>query len=374
MAGDRDYYEVLGVARDASRDGVRKAFRKLAMKYHPDRNQGNEEAEHKFKEAAEAYEVLSDDETRARYDRFGKAGVKGSVRDFAGFEDIFSAFGDIFGGSIFGDLFGGGAGRAAGGVSLRCDIRVTFEEAARGATKVIRLRRAEPCAECRGTGAKGGTALAACPQCGGSGSVTRSAGFFAMRIACGRCGGSGRIIRTPCRACGGEGKVEDRSEVEVGIPPGIENGTRIRLAGGGEVDVPGGPRGDLYCHVHVEPHPFFVRDGDDLLCELPLSYTQAALGAEVDLPTLDGTAKVKVPRGTQTGDVFRLRGQGVPNVRTGRTGDILARTFIEVPKKLSPRQEELLRELAGTEDADVTPRRKGFLEWLKSQFAAEGKE
>lgn len=372
MAGDRDYYEVLGVARDASRDDVRKAFRKLAMKYHPDRNQGDGEAEGRFKEAAEAYEVLSDDDKRARYDRFGKAGVKGQVRDFAGFQDIFSAFGDIFGGSIFGDIFGGGPGR--GGVSLRCDIRVSFEEAARGTTKTIRLRRSEPCAECRGTGARDGTALAACPKCGGSGSVTRSAGFFAMRTPCGRCGGVGSIIKTPCAACSGEGKVDERKEVDVDIPPGIENGTRIRLAEEGEIDVPGGPRGDLYCHVHVEPHPFFVRDEDDLLCELPLSYTQAALGTDAELPTLDGTAKVKIPRGTQTGDVFRLRGQGVPNVRTGRMGDLLARAFVEVPKKLTPEQEKLLREFAATEDVAVTPRRKGFLEWLRSQFAEESKE
>ncbi len=374
MGEDRDYYETLGVDGDASHDDIRGAFRKLAMKYHPDRNPGDEEAERRFKGAAEAYEVLSDDEKRARYDRFGKAGLKGQLRDFSNFEDIFANFGDIFGSSVFGDLFGGVGRRASGGVSLRCDVRISFEEAARGTAKTIRLRRAEPCRDCRGTGAKGGTAIATCPQCRGAGSVTRSAGFFAMQTTCARCGGAGKVVKTPCPACRGAGKVEESSEVQINVPAGIEDGTRIRIAGEGEVEIPGGPRGDLYCHVQVEPHPFFVREGDNLLFELPLGYAQAALGAEIELPTLTGTATLKIPRGTQSGDFFRLRGQGVPNVRTGRKGDLLARAFVEVPKKVSRRQEELIRELAETEDIEVSPRRKSFLEWLRGQFAVNEKK
>jgi len=373
VANDRDYYEVLGVERDVSRDDVRRAFRKLAMKYHPDRNPGDKEAELRFKEAAEAYEVLSDDEKRARYDRYGKAGVKGQVHDFSSSQDIFSMFGDIFGGGgIFGDLFGGMAGGGArGGVSLRCGVDISFEEAAEGVTKTIRLKRAEPCNACRGTGARGGTEIEVCPQCRGAGNVLRSAGFFAMRTTCDRCGGAGSIVKTPCPECRGEGRVERKTKVEVEMPAGIEDGTRIRLRGQGEVGAPGGARGDLYCHVRVEPHDFFLRDGDNLICEVPITYSQAALGTEVDVPTLKGTARLTIPRGTQSGEVFRLRGQGVPNVRTGRRGDLLAQAVIEVPKKLGERQEELLRELAEAEKTEVSPRRKGFLEWLKEQFAKE---
>jgi molecular chaperone DnaJ len=251
---------------------------------------------------------------------------------------------------------------------------VTFEEAAEGTTKTIRLRRSEPCSDCGGTGARDGTAFETCPGCRGTGAVTRSTGFFTMQTACGRCGGAGRIIREVCRACGGEGRTSGKAEVEVDVPAGIEDGTRIRIAGEGEQETPGGPRGDLYCHVRVEPHQFFVRDGDNLVFELPITYSQAALGAEVEVPTLAGTAKLKIPRGTQTGDVFRLRGQGLPNVHTGRKGDLFARAAIEVPKKLTKRHEEILRELAETEEASVSPKRRSFLEWLKSQFAADEKK
>jgi molecular chaperone DnaJ len=253
-------------------------------------------------------------------------------------------------------------------------VNVTFEEAAEGVTRKIRLRRAEPCEDCRGTGARDGTAVRTCAQCQGSGSVLRSTGFFAMRTACNRCGGAGSIVETPCPKCRGEGRVEKRAEVDVDIPPGIEDGTRIRLRGEGETGVPVGPRGDLYCHVHVEPHEFFVRDGDNLVCEVPITYSQAALGAKADVPTLKGTAKLKIPRGTQSGDLFRLRGLGLPNVRTGRLGDLIAQVMIEVPRKLSRRQEEILRDLAETEKTEVSPRRKGFLDWLKSQFAREAED
>ncbi len=373
LPSDRDYYEVLGVEKDSSKDEVRSAFRSLAMKYHPDRNPGDREAEEKFKETAEAYEVLSDDGKRARYDRFGKAGL-GARPHFASFEDIFSAFGDIFSGGVFGDIFGGMGGGRAGGTSLRCRIDITFEEAAKGTTKTIRLRRAEPCGECRGTGARDGTAFLACPTCRGAGIVTQSTGFFTMRTTCPGCGGVGKVISEKCPACGGAGRSPEKVEVTVDVPAGIEDGTRIRLAGEGEADLPGGPRGDLYCHVRVEPHRFFHREGDHLACEAPITYAQAALGAEIMVPTLNGTAKVRVPRGTQSGAVFRLRGQGVPNVHTGRAGDLLVMVVIEVPKKLTARQEEILRELAGVEETAVSPKRKGFLEWLKEQFMPEDEE
>jgi len=374
VATDRDYYEVLGVEKSASRDDIRKAFRKLAMKYHPDRNPGDKDAEAKFKEAAEAYDVIGDDQKRAQYDRFGKAGMAGGARGFSNFEDIFSAFGDIFGDGLFGDLFGRRGGGRSEGISLRCGLDLTFEEAAKGVKKKIRLRRGEPCADCRGTGAKDGTAFDTCPQCQGAGSVMRSAGFFAMRSTCGRCGGVGKTIKEKCATCSGEGRVENSTEIEVDVPAGIEDGTRIRLGGEGEAETPGGARGDLFCHVSVAPHSFFARHGDDLVCEIPITYSQAALGTQVDIPTLDGSAKVKVPKGTQSGDILRVRGQGIPNVRTGRPGDLLVRVFIEVPRKLTQKQEELLRKLAEVEDKAVSPKRKGFLEWIKEQFAAMGDE
>jgi molecular chaperone DnaJ len=373
LATDRDYYEVLGVSRDASRDEIRRAYRKLAVKYHPDRNPGDKDAERSFKEAAEAYGVLGDDEKRARYDRYGKAGVEGGVRTFSSFEDIFSAFGDIFaGGGIFGDFFGGGFGpREREGVSLRGAVRVSFEEAAEGTTKTIRMRRSEPCGSCRGTGAKEGTAFQTCPVCRGSGFRTRATGFFSMRTTCSACGGAGRVMETPCPDCGGEGRIEERVEVPVEVPAGIEDGTRIRISGEGEAESPGGRRGDLYCHVEVAPHPHFVRSGDDLVCEVPITYPQAVLGARIDVPTLRGTAKVRVPKGSHTGDVLALRGEGVPNVRTGRPGDLLARIVIDVPKKVTNEEEKLLRRLAELEEKSVSPSRKGFLEWLKERFAAK---
>ena len=373
MPTDRDYYEILGVSKDSSTDEIRKRFRKLAMEYHPDRNPGDTEAEEKFKEAAEAYDVLSDDDKRARYDRFGKAGL-GARPQFSNFQDIFSHFGDIFGGDIFGDIFGGGRGARAGGTSLSCQIDVSFAEAAKGSTTTIRLNRSEPCEHCRGTGAKDGTEFRSCPTCRGAGSVTQSTGFFTMRTACPSCRGQGRVIKEKCSTCRGTGRVAEKVEVKVDVPAGIEDGTRIRLSGEGESDLPGGPRGDLYCRVSVEPHKFFQREGDHLVCEVPITYAQAALGAEVRVPTLDGAAKVTIPHGTQSGTVFRLRGQGMPNVHTGRAGDLLAVVVIEVPKKLTEKEDELLRELAEVERTAVSPKRRGFLEWLKEQFLPEDED
>jgi molecular chaperone DnaJ len=343
------------------------------MQYHPDRNPCDKEAEARFKEAAEAYDVLGNDEKRGQYDRYGKAGVSGRPQGFSNYEDIFSAFGDIFSDGILGDLFGrrGGRGQSEG-ISLRCAITVSFEEAARGAKKKIRLKRGEPCGECRGTGAKGGTAFSTCAMCQGTGSVLRSAGFFAMRSTCGRCGGAGKIVDKPCPSCSGEGRIEKPVEIDVDVPAGIEDGTRIRLGGEGEAETAGGARGDLYCHVSVKPHAFFGRHGDDLVCEIPITYPQAALGTEVEIPLLDGAAVIKVPKGTQSGDILRLRNKGIPNVHTGKPGDLLAQVMIEVPKKLSKEHEKLLRELAQTEESAVSPKRKGFLDWIREQFATKG--
>lgn len=374
MATDRDYYEVLGVDRNASKEEIRRAFRRLALKYHPDRNPGDKEAEQKFKEAAEAYEVLGDDEKRARYDRYGKEGVSGRVRDFSTFDDIFSAFSDIFGEGFFGEFFGRMSRPEPEGVSLRCELDVTLEEVAEGTTKKLRITRNEPCMDCRGTGARGGTSFAVCSMCRGAGSIVRSVGFLTMRSVCGRCGGAGRVVKSSCQRCRGTGKVESEAEVSVDVPAGIEDGTRIRIPGEGEAETPGGPRGDLYCYVRVKPHQHFVREGDNIVCEVPITFPQAALGAELEMPTLRGRAKVVIPPGTQGGDIIRLRGEGLPNLRTGRKGDLLAKVVIEVPKRLTKRQEELLRELAAAEEAEVSPKRKGFLEWLRERLYGEGEK
>lgn len=374
VTADRDYYQVLGVSRDTSKDAIRRAFRKLAFKYHPDRNPGDPEAERRFRDAAEAYEVLGDENKRALYDRYGMAGLKAGARPrhFASFEEIFSAFSDVFGGGLFGEFFGREG--AEPGASLRVDLSISFEEAAEGTTRKIELHREEFCRACRGTGARDGKAFAACRACGGRGTLARTMGFFTMSTTCGRCGGSGRVIESPCPKCRGEATVEESVEIPIDIPAGIEDGTRIRIAGEGEAAVPGGPRGDRYCYVEVEEHPLFRRERDDLLCEVPITFPQAALGAEVEVPTLNGSADLSVPAGTQSGEVFRLRKRGLPNVRTGRKGDLLVRVTVEVPKRLTAREKELLRELATLERTEVTPRRKGFLERLKEYVGTRRKK
>jgi len=375
----RDYYEVLGVAKNASADEIKASYRKLVLKFHPDRNQNDKTAEEKFKEASEAYEVLSDGEKRQQYDQFGHEGLRaGGYRGFENFtsDDIFrhfsgdSVFESIFGGAL-GDLFGfGGGGRAVqAGRSLRCDVTLRLEEACTGIDKTIDLRREEHCKTCKGSGAKPGTKPTPCVQCGGSGQVMQSSGFFSIRTTCPRCHGRGEIVTTPCNDCGGTGRAKMKREIKVHIPAGVAEGNRVRMEGEGEPGDPGAPRGDLYCFVHVKEHPFFERLENDLLCEVPIGFGLASLGGKIDVPTLSGTSRMTIPKGTQSGQIFRLRGQGMPCVHGRRKGDILVRVQIETPKKVSRELEKILRELAEIEEENVTPQREGFLKKLKSYFA-----
>lgn len=378
MAGERDYYEVLGVSREASVDDIKKAYRKLAMKYHPDRNPDDAEAEKQFKEAAEAYEVLSEPEKRQRYDQFGRGGLKGAYQPhgFTDIHDIFSQFGDIFGGGgIFGDIFGG-SGRRRGpraGASLRCEIVLTLEECATGVKKKIHLKRREQCDACQGTGAKPGSSPETCSTCGGAGMVQRSQGFFSMRTACPRCHGEGKVIRDPCASCRGSGFVTKKREVSVKVPSGIEDGTQLRMHAEGEAGEPGAPRGDLYCFIRVKPHDFFERHGDDLVAVVPIAYSQAALGAEIEVPTIWGkSSSVKVPPGTQSGQMLRLRGQGMPNVRGRGQGNLLVQVYVEIPKALTEEQQKILRKLAEIEEKNVSPERKSFLDKVKNYLGGDG--
>ena len=375
----RDYYEILGVGKDASADEIKSAYRKLAMKYHPDKNPGNKEAEKKFKEASEAYEVLSDPEKKKQYDQFGFEGLRRS--GFEGFRDIHDIFESSRFSDIFGDLFGGGGSvfesffggpRRQGerrGPNLRIEIPITFEEAAGGAEKTVSLKRSNVCKECRGTGAKPGTRPQTCSYCNGRGEVLsqRGGGFFGIQVVetCPRCAGKGTEIKEPCARCGGRGKIPGKRELKIKIPAGIEHGTGMRLAGEGEPGDNGAPPGDLICFIRVKPHRFFERHGDDVVCKVPISYTQAALGAEVEVPTLAGVTIVKVPRGTQSGQVLRLRGMGFPNIHGYGKGDQHIFVTIETPKKLSKKEEELLRELAKEEEVNVSPERKSFFSELK---------
>jgi molecular chaperone DnaJ len=375
----RDYYECLGVGRDATQEDIKTAYRREALKHHPDRNPGDKEAEHLFKEAAEAYEVLSDQGKRQRYDRFGHEGLRnsGNSRGFSSVDDIFSAFGDIFGGgggSVFEDLFGFSSGSRGGprrGASLRCEVRINFDEMARGCEKTIRLKRAEACDTCRGTGAKPGTSPRACAYCGGRGEIQQSQGFFAIRTTCPRCRGEGKTIEDPCGDCSGRGRVQRVREIAVRIPAGIETGTRIRLSGEGEAGDHNGTPGDLFCEVYVAEHPLFEREGMDLLCEVPITFSQAALGAEIMVPGIFAQEEMEVHRGTQSGALFRLKGRGLPDVHNRGVGDLLVRVMVETPKRLTKKQEDLLREFAETEEVAVSPRRKSFFEKVKDLFGQE---
>lgn len=368
-----DYYQSLGVDRNASADEIKQAFRKIALKYHPDRNQGNKEAEEKFRAAAEAYEVLSDPEKRGLYDRFGHDGLRGTtMHGFSSFEDIFDAFGDVFGGGLFDDFFGirGGRGRRVRrGVSLRCEISLNFREAATGAKKTLKVHRREVCAECNGSGAREGTSPVTCNYCRGRGEVQHSQGFFVLRTPCPQCRGGGRVITSPCPKCQGTGRSAKRAEITVDIPAGVEDGMRLRIPGQGEAGDDGAPPGDLYCDIRLEPHPFFERHGNDIVCEVPVSFAQAALGAEVEVPTLTGgMRKVEIPPGTQSGEIIALQGAGFPNVHGYGKGRQLLHVVIETPKKLTERQGALLREFAEIEKTNVGPRRKSFFDKLKQYF------
>ena len=372
MSEKRDYYEVLGVSRDAQGKDVANAYRKLALKYHPDSNPGDEAATEHFKEAAEAYEVLSDAEKRARYDQFGHAGLEGGAPQFNEVEDIFEAFGDMFSGGLLGDLFGRrrGGRRQRRGADLRCDVTLTLEEAARGTSKTVRFNRSAICEECDGDGAMPGTSREACRRCGGRGQVVQSAGILRVQTTCPDCQGAGSKVSNPCPNCRGNGFRANPVSLDVAIPAGIDDEMRVRLPGEGEPARGGGQAGDCYCFVTVKPHQLFQRDGSHLILQLPVSYSQAALGTTIDVPTLSGPEALDLPAGTQHGEVFRVRGRGMPDPRGGgAVGDLLVQTFLEVPKRLSEQQEELLRDLAELENADVTPHRKSFLEKLKDYFA-----
>jgi molecular chaperone DnaJ len=369
----RDYYDVLGVGRDSSPDEIKRAYRKAAMKYHPDRGSDDPDTEAKFKAASEAYEILSNPEHRSRYDRYGHAGLSGMTgHDFSRMrpDDIFSIFGDIFG-----DVFGG-RGRASRGVDIQTEVVISLADVAKEAQRPIEFTRNDFCDRCGGKGAEPGSKVLTCETCGGYGQVERAGGmgFFSTRVvtACPACRGRGQSFSQHCKDCKGSGRMPKRRVVTVKIPPGIHDGQAIRLRGEGEPAEDGTARGDLHCYVRVEEHRFLQRHGNDLVCELPLSFTQAALGAKVDVPTLKGKAEVVVPAGTQHGELLRLHRMGLPDLRSGRVGDQIVQVQVEIPRKLNSKQEALLREFAGTEDKRVLPRSKGFLEGLKEFFDLGG--
>lgn len=369
VAEKRDYYDVLEVGRDASPDEIKRAYRKSAMKYHPDRSSGDPASEAKFKEAAEAYEVLSNADTRTRYDRFGHQGLSGVAgHDFSRMrpDDIFSVFGDIFG-----DLFGGAGGgrRASRGVDLQTEVDISLADVRTETERSIEFTRSDFCDRCAGKGAEPGSKVITCDTCGGYGQVERtsSMGFFQTRqvVACPNCQGRGQSFTQRCKDCKGAGRMPKRRVVTVKIPAGIHDGQAIRLRGEGEPGSDGTARGDLHCYVRVEEHPFLQRHGNDLLCELPLSFTQAALGAKVAVPTLDGKMEVEIPAGTQHGEFVRLPKMGFPDMRTRRVGEQIVRVQIEIPRKLNDEQEDLLRKFAETEDRNVMPHSKGFFEKIR---------
>jgi molecular chaperone DnaJ len=371
MADKRDYYEVLGVERSAAEKEIAEAYRKLALKYHPDRNPDDEEAVTKFKEAAEAFEVLSHTEKRAQYDRYGHAGLQGGAPQFHDVGDIFEAFGDIFGEGLFGDLFGGGSRRGRRvrrGSDIRCDATLDLLEAARGTSKVVEFRRHQRCSTCGGSGAKAGTRPEPCPYCGGKGRVVQSSGFFSLQTSCPSCHGTGVVIRQPCLACHGSAFVPKKVTRSVNIPAGVDEGTQLRLEGEGEPSGDGGPPGDCYCVLHVTEHPLFQRRGQHLLCQVPITYSQAALGSQIEVPTLNGPEHVEIPPGTQPGETFTLKGRGMPDLRYRGRGDLLVQVHLEVPKRLDAEHEELLRKLAEIENTHVSPKRKNFFDKLKEYF------
>ena len=379
----RDYYEVLGVAKNASEDELKKAYRRMAMKYHPDRNPGDKTTEEKFKECKEAYEILADARKRAAYDQFGHAGVDPAAAGGGGpgFGAGGASFSDIFG-DVFGDIFGGGRGGAGGGgggggnrahrgADLRYTLELTLEEAVFGTTVKIRVPTQLSCEACGGSGAKRGTSATSCPTCGGRGAVRMQQGFFSVQQTCPRCQGRGQIIPDPCPTCGGRGRVQDQKTLSVKVPSGVDSGDRIRLAGEGEAGEHGGPTGDLYVQVQVKEHPIFTREDNDLYCEVPISFGTATLGGELDVPTLDGRVKLKVPPETQSGKVFRLRSKGVRSVHGGTPGDLLCRVVVETPINLTGKQKELLRDFekslqASTERHD--PRARSWFDGVKRFF------
>jgi len=367
----QDYYELLDVSRDASDRDIKKAYRRLAMKYHPDRNPGDEASELKFKEISEAYEVLSDAQKKAAYDQYGHAGLGGQGGMGGGFEGGFS---DIFG-DVFGDMFGGGQGggrrsNVRRGADLRYNLDLSLEDAVRGCDKTLKVPTYVSCEPCDGSGAKAGTAPKTCNTCGGAGQVRMQQGFFAVQQTCPTCRGEGRVISDPCGSCRGQGRVQKTKTLEVKVPAGVDTGDRIRLSGEGEAGAHGGPSGDLYVQVNVLEHAIFERDGANLYCEVPISFVDAALGGELNVPTLDGQVKLKIPSETQTGKLFRLRGKGVKPVRGGALGDLMVRAVVETPVSLTSRQKELLQEFAASTDEHQKhgPKKHGFFDSVKKFF------
>ncbi|MBG5949719.1 MULTISPECIES: molecular chaperone DnaJ [Proteus] len=371
----RDFYEVLGLSKTADEKEIKRAYKRLAMKYHPDRNQGDKESEVKFKEIKEAYEILSDAQKRAAYDQYGHAafeqggfGGQGGG-GFGGGAD----FGDIFG-DVFGDIFGGGRRqqRAARGSDLQYNMDLTLEEAVRGVAKEIRIPTLETCDKCHGSGAKEGTSAETCSTCHGAGQVHLRQGFFTVQQACPTCHGRGKVIKEPCSKCHGDGRVERSKTLSVKIPAGVDTGDRIRLSGEGEAGENGAPAGDLYVQVHVRQHHIFERDGNNLYCEVPINFAIAALGGEIEVPTLDGRVKLKIPAETQTGKMFRMKGKGVKSVRSSSIGDLMCRVVVETPVKLNEKQKELMQQLGesfgGKSGEKNTPRSKSFLDGVKKFF------
>jgi len=370
-----DLYEVLGVSKDASERDIKKAYKKLAMKYHPDRTKGDKDLEMKFKEVRAAYEVLSDPQKRAAYDQYGHAAFEQGQGGFGGGAGA-ADFSDIFG-DVFGDIFGGGGRRgraqAQRGADLRYNLELSLEEAVRGKEVELKIPKLSTCEDCDGSGAKEGSSAETCGHCHGSGQIQMRQGFFAVQQPCPHCRGRGKVIKDPCRTCYGEGRVERTKTLSVKIPAGVDTGDRIRLSGEGEAGEMGAPSGDLYVQVHVREHPIFARDGNNLYCEVPISFTRAALGGDIEVPTLEGKVKLKVPVETQTGKLLRLRGKGVKSVRTGAVGDLICKVVIETPVNLSDKQRDLLRELeesmgTGDEAGKYRPKEKGFFDGVRKFF------
>jgi len=378
----RDYYEVLGIARTASQEEIKRAYRRLAMKYHPDRNNGDDkaDAESKFKECSEAYEVLSDEAKRRRYDQFGHQGVN-AQHDFSHMDvsDIFSMFDEIFGGGFGRATRGGGGGvggraaRPARGYDLETQVELTLAEVASGAEKTIEFERQDACESCKGSGAKPGTSPTVCPQCSGQGRVAQQGfgGMFRMVTTCPNCRGRGTVIRDHCPSCGGTGKQLRKRVVSVKIPAGVHEGQAVRIVGEGEAGESGAPPGDLHCYITIRPHPMFTRHNNDLVCQVPISFTQASLGGEIEVPTLKGSEHMAIPAGTQHGEVFKLKGKGLPDIRSYRSGDQIVQIMIEIPRKLNEKQKQLLREFASTEDNLVMPQKKSFVDRLKDMLKGD---
>lgn len=374
MAAKRDYYEVLGVARDASPEEIKKSYRKLAVKFHPDKNPGDHEAEEKFKELGEAYEALSDADKRAAYDRYGHQAFNGGGGGGGGFHDPMDLFSQVFGGAFgggFEEFFGGGRRQRSGkqrGSDLRYDLEISLEEAARGSEKALEIEHFGPCGPCQSSGSKSGGGTRPCSSCGGRGVVARQAGIFIQQTTCPECRGAGEVVSDPCSSCGGDGRLHKTSRIKIRIPAGVEDGTRLRSTGNGDAGVRGGAAGDLYVFLHVKEHDVFEREGNDLFCEVPMRFSVATLGGELEVPTLDGKASIKIPAGTQGGTLFRLRERGVPALNTAKKGDLHVRVQVEVPTKLNAEQQDKLRDFASSIGDHNSPMQESFFQKARRFF------